>query len=405
LPLLLIAFATAAPVAAGLLEDVFAPFRDLDIASFYSNYSSVIDAIIFCLIFVGLAQVTLGKRFGNSGGGKAIVIGVGLALTFALVVMERTMDFSLAQFGPYAAAIFVILAASVLFYLLKTLGVGGIASFSSSYVIVYFLLRAVVPSFFHYVQANAPGLHALIALGALISLVTTIWKVAGSAWPEAGEGIRKIKARIHPAGEAPQKVPEARAQLGEEIKLLGGKLAGIQRQRVKDSEAIMADLDNIVSVIGQYGDTPQSRRLIAEKLSRDIIPREHRLNISLRALRKLHERIEKFELGMLVQLKKLPPIERKAAEKEIRTRLQKLNVEERIKAIEGRMQDHDRLFRGKLNQAVKAINAGKMDEAKGMIIDARKAEQHIRELDGDIQKLSVLLRSLASREIVKGAAA
>jgi len=399
---LLLALA-AGSVSAGLLEDAFAPLRDLDVASFYASYSSVIDAIIYCIIFVGLAQVTLGRRFGKTRGSKAIVIGVGLALTFALVVMEQAMDFSLAQFGPYAAAIFVILAASVLFYLLKTLGVDNIGSFTTSYVVVYFLLRAVVPSFFYYLQANAPGLHGLIALGALIALFAALWKLVAGFWP--GGGDEKLRITAFPPREEPAGPPAVKAGTGEELRLLRGELQVIQRRRVKDSEAIIADLDNMIVVIDKYGDTAGSRRMIAEALSRDVVPREHRLRTSLRALRKLYGRIEKFELGMLAQLKSLPPAKRKAAEKEIRERLRKLSAEERIKAIEDKMQNHDRLFRSKLKQAVQQVNAGRMDDARKALIEARDAESHIRELEEDIQKLSTLLRGLASREVVKGAAA
>jgi len=392
-------------VQAGLLEDAFAPLRDLDVASFYASYSSVIDAIIFCVIFIGLAQVTLGKRFGKTRGSKAIVIGVGLALTFALVVMEQTMDFSLAQFGPYAAAIFVILAASVLFYLLKTLGVDTIGSFSTSYVVVYFLLRAVVPSFFYYLQANAPGLHGLIALGALIALFAALWKLVSGFWPGGGDEASKLRITAFPPRKGPTETPQIKAEAGEELRLLRGQLQEIQRRRVKDSEAIIADLDNMIVVIDKYGDTAGSRRMIAETLSRDVVPREHRLRTSLRALRKLYERVEKFELGMLAQLKSLPPAKKKAAEKEIRERLRKLSAEERVKAIEDKMQNHDRLFRSKLKQAVQQVNAGRMDDARKALIEARDAESHIRELEEEIQKLSILLRSLASREVVEGAAA
>jgi len=401
--LILLTFSSV--VQAGLLEEAFAPLRDLNIPRFYSHYSSVIDAIIFCVIFVGLAQVTLGKRFGATKGGKAVVVGVGLALALSLVIMEQTMDFSIAQFGPYAAAIFVLLAASVLFYLLRMLGVGGFGSFAGSYVVVYFLLRAVVPSFFHYLQSNAPGLHGLIALGALICLFVALWKIASGVWPGAGEKIGKIAERITPLPEKPEEAPEAKAELGGEMRLLRGKLAEIQRQRVKDSEAIISDLDNIVAVIDRYGDTAESRRLIADKLSRDIVPREHRLRTSLRALRKLYERVEKFELGMLVQLKSLPPAKRKAAEDEIKEKLRKLNIEERIKAVEQKINNHDRLFRSKLKQAVQQVNAGRMDQARNALIEARDAEHHIRELDEDIQKLGVLLRSLTSREIAGRAVA
>lgn len=390
-------------VQANLLEDAFAPLRDLNLPSFYANYSSVLDAIIFVIIFVGLAQVTLGKRFGNTSGGKAVVVGVGLALALSLVIMEQTMDFSIAQFGPYAAAVFVLLAASVLFYLLKTLGVDSIGSFCTSYVIVYFMLRAVVPSFFYWVRAHAPGLHGLVALGALICLFAAVWKLVGGFWPGGDDS--KLRITAFPPSEKPAGRPVQRAGAGQELKLLQGELAEIQKQRVKDSEAIIADLDKIVLAIERYGDTPGSRNFIGQTISKDVVPREHRLQTSLRALKKLYDRVEKLEMGMLAQLKDLPPAKRKAAEKEIKERLRKLSAEERIKAIENKMQDHDKLFRSKLKQAVQQINAGKMDEAKSGILEAREAEHHIRELDEEIQKLSTLLRSLASREIVTGAVA
>lgn len=389
---------------AGLLEDAFAPLRDLDVASFYATYSSVIDAIIYCIIFVGLAQVTLGKRFGNTRGGKAVVVGVGLALALSLVIMEQALDFSIAQFGPYAGVMFVILAASVLFYLLKTLGVDNIGSFCTSYVVVYFMLRAVLPSFFYWVQANAPGLHGLIALGALICLFAAVWKLVGGFWPGDGGEASKLRITPFPPRERPTKSPRIRAEAGEGFRLLQGKLGDIQKQRVKDSEAIIADLNKMVLVVEQHGDTPGSRNFISQTLSRDIIPREHRLNTSLRALRKLYDRVEKLELGMLAQLKNLPPAKRKAVEKEIRERLRKLSAEERIKTIEDKMQNHDRLFRSKLKQAVQQVNAGRMDDAKRALLEARDAESHIRELEGEIEKLSVLLRSLASKEIVGAAA-
>ena len=388
-------------VHAGPLEDLFSPLEGLDIPSLYSRYSGVVDATIFLIIFVGLAQLTLGKRLGPSRGAKAVAAGVGIALALALVVMQRAMDFSIAQFGPYAAAVFVFLAASVLFYLLKTLGVGGLASFSTSYLVVYFLLRAVVPSFFSYLQASAPALHGLIALGALICLIAALWRLGGGLW---GAGSDAVTAPIGTLPKGHLTSDKAAAGLSEERKLLKWQLGSIQRQRVKDSEAIIADLDTILAIIDQYGDTAESRSLIAEKLSGHIIPRERKLRTGLRALRKLYARVEKFDLAMLLELKHLPPAQRKAAKNEIKAKLKKLNVEERIKRVTAKTEDSERVFRKKLTQAARQINAGRMDLAKESIIQAREAENQIQELGEEIDELTTLLQGLTSREIAGGAA-
>ena len=388
-------------VTAGLLEDALSPLAGLDIPSFYTRYSGVVDAIIYLIIFAGLTQLTLGKRLGTSRAAKAVAAGVGMTLALALVIMQRAMDFSIAQFGPYAAAVVVILATSVLFYLLRTLGAGGIASFSASYVIVYFLLRAVVPNFFSYLQASAPGLHGLIAAGALICLIAALWRLGAGLWPGGSDGIR---ASIEPVAERPATADKAAACLAEEKRLLKWQLGSVQKQRVKDSEAIIADLASILATIDQYGDTTESRRMIAEKLSAHIIPRVRKLRTSLRALRKLYARVERFELAMLLELKHLPPAQRKAAKNEIRAKLKKLNVEERIKGVTAKMEDNERLFRTKLTQAARQINAGRMDLGKESIGQARKTEDHMRELGEEIDELATLLRGLTSREMAGGVA-
>lgn len=384
---------------AGLLEDIFSPLTDLDIPTFYSQYSTIIDMGIFLLIFLGLAQVTLGKRFGDSRGAKAITVGVGIALSLALVLMEEKMGFSIAQFGPYAAAIFVILVATLLFHLLRTLGIGGVSSFSASFVIVYFLLRSVVPNFFSYLEVNAPSLHALIALGALLSLIAMLWQIGSHFSPGHME---KISARIEEIPGQVLKKGKAAAGLALEHRMLKSRLAEIQKQRSKDSEAIIGDLDNIVVAIDKYGDTSSNRHLIAQTLSRDVIPREHKLRRSLRALKKLFEQVEKLEMGMLAQIKNLPPAERKAAKEEIKTELQKLNIEERLKDITIKIQEYDKVFRDRIKQAVREINADKMDQARAMILEARESEDKIRELDEEINELSKVLRGLTSREIAGG---
>ena len=96
---------------------------------YYQQFSKyLVIKTVYLVIFTGLAQVTLGRHFGESRGAKAIVAGIGFLLAVSLAAMETTMGFNITQFGPYAAAILVILAAAVFYKLLNALGVGGISS-------------------------------------------------------------------------------------------------------------------------------------------------------------------------------------------------------------------------------------------------------------------------------------
>jgi len=96
-------------------EELLKPFEYLDISSLYNQYSLVIDAIIAFLIFFGVAKVTLGKRF-EGRGGRAMIIGVGLALSTGFLLMEKTLNFSLRSFGPLAVTVILILVGFICYY-------------------------------------------------------------------------------------------------------------------------------------------------------------------------------------------------------------------------------------------------------------------------------------------------
>ncbi|MCB0749647.1 MAG: hypothetical protein KDC90_19480, partial [Ignavibacteriae bacterium] len=60
-------------VSANILSEILSPFQSVDISQIYDSYSSIIDFIIYLILFTGLSQVSLGKRL-ESNGGKAVVI-------------------------------------------------------------------------------------------------------------------------------------------------------------------------------------------------------------------------------------------------------------------------------------------------------------------------------------------
>ena len=81
----------------------YSSFSDL-----YYAYQSIIDAIIFLVIFLGVSKAVFQRHFG--AGGNAVFIGVGLFLAFALLLYEEREGFSLMEkFGPVVLVIFVFI--------------------------------------------------------------------------------------------------------------------------------------------------------------------------------------------------------------------------------------------------------------------------------------------------------
>ena len=115
--LLLISLVFVMSLAAGaafaqednFIERIFEPFGGIDVASTYTNYSTFIDALLYFLFFIGIAQFALSKQF-EGRGGKAVIIAFGLALSVGITVWTSSVGFVLGdRLGPIAAAIFMLI--------------------------------------------------------------------------------------------------------------------------------------------------------------------------------------------------------------------------------------------------------------------------------------------------------
>jgi len=79
----------------------------LDLGWIYARWPAAIDSVVYFTVFLGVAQVTLGRRF-DGRGGQALVIGVGVALAVAATTAAQTVGFTLAQLGPYAWGVLLL---------------------------------------------------------------------------------------------------------------------------------------------------------------------------------------------------------------------------------------------------------------------------------------------------------
>lgn len=117
----------------------FFGFEFFNFTGLYQSYGYVIDAVIFLLIFLGLAQSVFRERFKESRG---LYVGVGLFLSFALLLWEEQTGISLLQaFGPMVFGFFVIvLAVVVVRWLSHELGWSPFASGALVYLVLYWIL-------------------------------------------------------------------------------------------------------------------------------------------------------------------------------------------------------------------------------------------------------------------------
>ena len=99
---------TVALASSNPLNDLFHPLQYLDIGSFYDQSHYWIDFFIFLCIFISVAKLTLGQRFGGREG-KVLSVVVGLVLALSLSLLEYRVGFSIKSFGPFAAGILIFL--------------------------------------------------------------------------------------------------------------------------------------------------------------------------------------------------------------------------------------------------------------------------------------------------------
>lgn len=138
------------------INQLLKPFEDLDIASAYQQHYLLIDFVIYVMIFVGLSRFVFAKKFPGRGG-KAISIGIGVALSIGLSVFSYTSGFSLARFGPLAAIFLLILMAFMIVALIRQFGGNSATSGIVAFIVTYFITRAAFPEIYEWTQKTAFG--------------------------------------------------------------------------------------------------------------------------------------------------------------------------------------------------------------------------------------------------------
>ena len=386
------------------LAKAFRPLEGLDLGSFYEKHHPWVDFAVYLVLFVSLAQMTLGRRFGGREG-RAVAIAIGLALAVALAAMERTMGFSLRSLGPLAAAVLLVIVGALIFYLARQMNLGISTSASVALVMVYFLVRATTPNFFLWLVNNQ--LAAWVNLVLVIAVMISLWNLATLAFSSRRTDLSSWGASLGQVNHWPVAASSAwedqrlMNQEAQEALVIKNRLGAITRKTVKDSQEIIADIQEMIRVIREFGHDTKARVVIAQRI-RDIAPKEAAILRQLALLIDLDLRLEKFDWksfrNLKARLDKAPLQERERVKQEILAEKRKLISEERIKEFQKAFEKYDLNFRQCLKSAIDHLKTGLLAQSVDWLERAMKEEEEAMRVVQEMQAMENQLLKLTEIE-------
>ena len=160
---------------AGILD----PFAYWDIATTYDRYSAFFDLVIYCTIFIAIANAVFTRRF-TGRAGKAMATAIGMALGISLSLAEHQYGWNLRQAGPIAVFIALLLVGFLLLHVMLRVHITWKLAVPLTYILIYLFVRAMSPALFRQMAARVPFINLLTAIVFLIC----VWQFAVAIWPK-----------------------------------------------------------------------------------------------------------------------------------------------------------------------------------------------------------------------------
>lgn len=375
------------------MSELFKPLELLNITSIYEQYAALIDFTIYLLIFVGLAQITLGKHF-QGRGGKAITIGIGISLAVSLAIAEEYIGFSIKSFGPIAAGIFLALLGFMIYRLVKHLGAGMMTSSSAAYIIVLLSIVAVVPGFFAWINQTMPLLNLIL----VICLFIAIYNVLSHLFKKHGIS-GKLKNQLN---QVKEKYKDETGGLRKEEKQ-EHQIQQITKKAYKNSNQILNDLLEALKSIKQYGHVPTARKAIKEQLEK-ILPEQNELINIMQKQKKLNKKLLEFDISIYTKesqtrYQKLNNREKELLKKELQEEYRKIGIEKQLIKMEEKIQTYQKDIKECLRQSGLYIMNGDIQDSKNMIMRAINLEKETTAILNELRALEKNILEHTKKEL------
>ena len=360
-----------------------------DFLAFYNTYWFLIDFIIYSIIFVSLAYATIGRMLGQRG----IGIGVGLFLAVAMAGLEAGTGFAIRDLGILAAAFLTLVMGATLYHVFRKLQFDVFGAASVTLLLVYLGIIIMIPPLYTWLHAAFPMVGFVVAIVFMIGL----YHVLARFFKE-----RPVWAQLEQAPPTPPEVQALYPELKEEQRIIQTYLAGITSRAKKDTKAIATELIYLYHVLSKFGDSAESRQLISKKL-KGLLPEEQDLDVQLRAVRGLIERIQTVDAKVFgtkrALIQKLGRADRQQVQKELQEEVRKLRIEEQLGDLENKVKTYKDALLTQVNAAVQALNQGDVARAKQSLVEAIKHANAATELLDQTKSLNDLLDQLTQKEL------
>jgi len=385
------------------LSTLMRPLDALNVAQAYSEHAVLVDLVLYLVLFNGIAQVAFAKRLEGKGG-RLVAGAVGCALALAMTGLEATAGFTLASFGPMAAAFLLLLVGAAVYRTVRHLGASSGTAGALALVLVALGVKAAAPRLAAVISSAFPFLDLAVAVGVIV----LVWKAVHHLLPQGSSGkLGELAAKIGKSGPRQSPVPEAAGNLGgeseaehlrRELRLekpeITRHLKRITKKERKACRQVGKELALIRSVLERGGHDERNRKTIAEALQR-IPPERHELAERVAAVKLLDQRLGRFDLAVLKELKtawdrvpagQRPLIRRLALEEQA-----KIQSEQRIATVESYVTGYDSASEGLLERAATAILNNAVPDAVALI---KAAEQREAEAQRRIEEILDIEREL-----------
>ena len=377
----------------------FVPLRYVSLADFYAKFSTVIDLAIYALVFVGVAQVTLGRRYPGRGG-RALALGVGTALALGMALAEERWGFTIRSFGPVAAVLLALLFTMLVYRLLRYGGARAGTALALGYVLLFLICLALAPELFVWLGDRAPGLAfalTLLFVFALFGLLLAL--VSGGG----GHRERRLERRIARALERDRENEGSPRAAKSERRALKKFLKPRSKRFSKENAHTLHDLESVEEAVREHGSEPDMRNRIAKKI-RAFKPDWKRQREELRRIRQVTRRLKETDSERVSEdtrpdLGGVTPRAQDLLRARARSETRRLDLDGKAERLERAIQaDVDRVFRHVTN-AADYLDRGRVREALSEIQRAMRAERSLSELGRALRALWDYLARMSGSEI------
>ncbi len=366
-------------MAGGAFDEVWELLSVFDIPYIYDRYAVGVDFVLAFLFFLGVSQVTLGKRFTGKGG-SLLTVAVSLLLSVGLSVAESRLRFSLASFGPIAIFFLLFIVGLVLYQLARHLGFHASTALSLVFVMTYFSIQAVSPSIMDFVHQRAPWLRTTLFCVFVFAAGKLLYSIFHTIFSKSS--ITSLASKIEANPEFTRQI-ERDVEFEEHENKSSKKQEKLSKKSRGDSEDILQRIVSVLRILETEGVTPFAGKKIADKLV-SIADSEHQIEKRMKQLESANADLKRVDADHLTQLRdrmsRAQGKEKERLQREIELESEKLRLHQAVETLGQRIDALMEEFKASLRSAAELI------ARSAYPLDARPYLQRAIQIDEEVRR-------------------